>query len=96
MSKLSQGGANAGASGGSKRYWFGAKTYGWGWGLPLVWQGWAVLLGYIALMLLGCVLFNPARSVLSFLLYVGVLNVLLLAICWRTGEPPVWRWGHKK
>ena len=25
-----------------KEYWFAAKTYGWGWGLPTVWQGWLV------------------------------------------------------
>jgi hypothetical protein len=25
------------------RYWFPAKRYGWGWGLPVTWQGWAVL-----------------------------------------------------
>jgi hypothetical protein len=25
------------------RYWFPAKTYGWGWGLPSTWEGWLVL-----------------------------------------------------
>jgi hypothetical protein len=28
------------------RYWFPAKTYGWGWGLPSTWEGWLVLVGY--------------------------------------------------
>ena len=31
------------------RYWFPAKRYGWGWGLPAVWQGWVVLVGFIGL-----------------------------------------------
>jgi hypothetical protein len=22
------------------RYWFPAKRYGWGWGIPSTWQGW--------------------------------------------------------
>jgi hypothetical protein len=22
-----------------KKYWFPRKTYGWGWGLPIAWQG---------------------------------------------------------
>jgi hypothetical protein len=26
-----------------KKYWFPAKRYGWGWGIPNVWQGWLVL-----------------------------------------------------
>ncbi len=24
-------------------YWFPAKRYRWGWGLPSVWQGWVVM-----------------------------------------------------
>ena len=31
----------------SSKYWFRAKRYGWGWGLPCAWQGWAVLTGYV-------------------------------------------------
>jgi hypothetical protein len=23
-------------------YWFPAKRYGWGWGIPVTWQGWVV------------------------------------------------------
>lgn len=95
MFKLSQGEVNAGASGASKRYWFAAKTYGWGWGLPLVWQGWVVLFGYIALLVAGGVLLAPLRPLL-FVLYSSVLSALLVAICWRTGEPPAWRWGAEK
>ena len=28
-----------------EKYWFPAKRYGWGWGLPSTWQGWIVLAG---------------------------------------------------
>lgn len=31
--------------------WFRPKRYGYGAGLPLRWQGWAVLAGYIAVLL---------------------------------------------
>ena len=34
--------------------WFAPKRYGYGAGLPVAWQGWALLAGYIAVML-GCV-----------------------------------------
>lgn len=37
----------------SKRYWFPAKKYGWGWGMPATWQGWLVLGAYLALTLGG-------------------------------------------
>ena len=31
--------------------WFAPKRYGYGAGLPIAWQGWALLAGYIAVML---------------------------------------------
>ena len=34
-------------------YWFPARRYGWGWGLPATWQGWLVLAGYVLLALVG-------------------------------------------
>ena len=79
-----------------ERYWFPAKRYGWGWGLPTVWQGWGVLVGFLVLLGVGIVLFLPSKNVLSFILYVCVLNALLFAICYAKGEPPAWRWGDKK
>jgi large subunit ribosomal protein L4 len=35
------------------RYWFPVKRYGWGWGLPTAWQGWAVLAVFAGLMVAG-------------------------------------------
>jgi hypothetical protein len=77
------------------RYWFPAKRYGWGWGLPSSWQGWLVIVGYLALLALGCTLFPPASRTAAFVGYVAGLTALLIAICWLKGEPPRWRWGDK-
>ena len=74
-------------------YWFPAKRYGWGWGLPASWQGWLVIAGYVALLALGFALFPPASRTAAFVAYVVALTVLLVAICWLKGEPPRWRWG---
>ena len=76
-------------------YWFPAKKYGWGWGLPLAWQGWLVLLAFFALMAAGPFLFPPQQAPAAFTIYVVVLCALLFGICWLTGEPPRWRWGDK-
>ena len=35
----------------TKRYWFPAKRYGWGWGPPATWQGWAVLILWLAVLI---------------------------------------------
>lgn len=79
----------------STRYWFPAKRYGWGWGWPVAWQGWAVMAGYLVLLFGGIVVLDPRVRVLGVLLYVTVLSLALVAICWRTGEPPRWRWGER-
>ena len=78
-----------------REYWFPAKRYGWGWGLPSTWQGWVVMAVFIVLLGTGFVLFSVAVHTVGFLLYNGVLVVLLIAVCYAKGEPPCWRWGNK-
>ncbi len=78
-----------------QRYWFHAKRYGWGWGLPASWQGWLVTLVYVALLAFGIVIFPTERRLAAFLAYVVILSVALVAVAWHKGEPPRWRWGGK-
>ena len=78
----------------ANNYWFPAKRYGWGWGLPVTWKGWAVLAVFIALFGLGFMLFPPNSALAYLLAYVAVLTTLLVAICWLKGEPLRWRWGN--
>jgi len=75
------------------RYWFPAKTYGWGWGLPSTWQGWLVLGGYVGLLVALCVLVSAYRHPFWFWTALMALMAGLIAICWWKGEPPKWRWG---
>jgi hypothetical protein len=77
-------------------YWFPAKRYGWGWGFPTTWQGWAILalfLGFIAGGTLLFRVFAPPKALTAYLAYVGVLSALFVGICWLKGEPLRWRWG---
>ncbi|MBM4233630.1 MAG: hypothetical protein FJ160_05540 [Gammaproteobacteria bacterium] len=74
-------------------YWFPTKRYGWGWGLPICWQGWVVMIAYFILLLLGAITFPPMTKVFEFVIYVQVLTLVLVLICWLKGEPPRWRWG---
>jgi len=55
-----------------------------------------VLLGFVMLVLLGSMLFPPGREPAAFAALVGVLCVLLVAVCCLKGEPPRWRWGGDK
>ncbi|MCV2359934.1 hypothetical protein LNV08_13230 [Paucibacter sp. TC2R-5] len=76
--------------------WFPAKRYGWGWGLPVRWQGWLVLSAYAILMVWAAFLLSPEQQPLSYSVSVAVLTALLLLICWCKGERPRWRWGDEK
>ena len=74
--------------------WFPAMRYGFGWGLPIRWQGWAVLLSYLALMLLGGLLVKKSPFlVVPFVICAFILSGLLVYICWKKGEKPEVRWG---
>ncbi|QOY62722.1 hypothetical protein INQ40_12780 [Lysobacter sp. H21R4] len=78
-----------------KNYWFPAKTFGWGWGFPRVWQGWLVLLAYLCGLVTIFFQIPPDSDPNGFTLFVLALSIVLVAICWLKGEPPRWRWGGK-
>jgi hypothetical protein len=86
-------------SGDRPPYWFRAKRYGYGWGLPVRWQGWAVLAGYGAAMtgagLAGEWLAPPLGPVLTVTLML-VSTIAFVVVCRRTGERPEWRWGDDR
>lgn len=75
------------------RIWFPAKTHGWGWGLPVAWQSWAVLAGDVAAMVALPFAFHPERRPVPYFAGVALATLALLAICWARGERPRWRWG---
>lgn len=78
-----------------QRHWFPAKRYGWGWGLPVTWQGWAVLVAFFVLLAGGAIFLLPSPHPAMFVAYSAVLSAVLIAVCWVKGEPPRWRWGNR-
>jgi hypothetical protein len=77
----------------SPRYWFPAKTYGWGWGQPSTWEGWVVLGGYLSVLVALCVLVLADCHPYWFCTELMPIIAGLIVICWWKGEPPRWRWG---
>ena len=76
--------------------WFPAKRYGWGWGPPVKWQGWAALFVYIAVITIAVLKFPPSHDLVAFLAVVLLATLAFILVCWWKGEPPKWRWGEKK
>jgi len=76
--------------------WFPAKRYGWGWGFPCTWQGWAVVITYLGLIALASVVVRPDLYMKWWVACIVGLSLLLVVVCWWKGEKPGWRWGDKK
>jgi hypothetical protein len=72
--------------------WFPAKRYGWGWGLPIAWQGWVVLIVWLLVMIAaGPLLVSRSRQLFGG--FAVLMLALLIAIAYARGERPRWRWG---
>lgn len=75
-------------------FWFPAKRYGWGWGLPVRWQGWVIFLLYFASICAGIKYFQPRNDVAGFTIGFAIATVIFIAIvAWKGEKPLAWRWG---
>lgn len=75
------------------RYWFRAKRYGWGWGLPATWEGWVTLGVFLAVTVGAPVVFGDGALAVT-IIEIAALGGLIL-LCAIKGEPPKWRWGGR-
>lgn len=77
------------------RPWFRHKVYGFGAGLPMVWQGWAFMGLHVALIIgLAALLEDQPLA-----LFVGILTAAILPLpiyASRTEGGWRWRWGGDK
>jgi hypothetical protein len=76
----------------NKRPWFRAKRWGYGTGLPVAWQGWALLLSHMIVVTTVALLLKG-----SPLLMIPATLIVLLAplplYAARTDGGWTWRWG---
>jgi uncharacterized membrane protein YdfJ with MMPL/SSD domain len=70
--------------------WFAARRFGYGAGVPLTWQGWAVLAAYGLLLFLAV---NFLASLLKLALIVVSTLALIFISARRTEGGWHWRWG---
>ena len=75
-------------------HWFAAKRYGYGAGLPIAWQGWALLGSYVAIAVATGILAKDKPAVV--LAVIIPLTAFLLLIAARTTRGGWrWRWGER-
>jgi hypothetical protein len=76
--------------------WFAQKRFGYGAGLPLTWQGWALLGGYmITIFLLAWLIAAaaPAVKVVAIMLFALATGLFVEVSRRRTRGGWKWRWG---
>lgn len=83
----------------TKRIWFKAKRYGWGW-QPLTWEGWLTMVVWIGVNVWWFIrvdhLQHSGSDTLINVAPVFIVSTLiLLGICYIKGEHPHWHWGDK-
>ncbi|MFL6765241.1 MAG: hypothetical protein ACJ8FO_08620 [Sphingomicrobium sp.] len=74
--------------------WFAPKRYGYGSGMPISWQGWALTIGFTAIAILLATQFRhrPPQLVAAL----TPLVIVFLLICARTTRGGWrWRWGDE-
>jgi len=73
--------------------WFAPKRYGFGSGLPIRWQGWALVAAFLAVCLAVSKAFRDNRLVtLAIMVPVAATFVVVVARTTRGGWR--WRWGE--
>ena len=80
---------------GNRGEWFAPKRYGLGVGLPVAWQGWALLAGYAALIGLALLIFGP-NDLLALTIVIPATLALLIVMARTTQGGWRWRWGEKE
>lgn len=75
--------------------WFAPKRFGLGSGLPIAWQGWAVLLVYLAVI--GGAIWAWGEHALPTLSVLLTATAVLLVTAARTTRGGWrWRWGEEE
>ncbi len=76
------------------KYWFKRKRYGWGY-VPVSWEGWLAVAIFIGVVTTAAVALprDQPPPVKFFLLIFGAAGALL-AVCYKKGPHPRWRWGR--
>lgn len=75
--------------------WFAAKRYGYGAGIPIAWQGWALLVAYIAALALMSRLLLPAHRSVWAIIFVALTIALIAIVAQHTRGGWHWRWGPR-
>ena len=75
--------------------WFAPKRYGYGAGRPIAWQGWALVIAYLALLFGATQLLHDSPwAMASVIVTASCIFIIIVTKTTRGGFR--WRWGDKE
>jgi len=74
--------------------WFAPKRYGLGTGLPIRWQGWALLIGFGALIIAVAFAFKGSPVLAAAIIVPASILFLIVGVKTTRGGWR-WRWGDE-
>lgn len=75
--------------------WFAPKRYGYGTGLPIAWQGWALLIGFLAVILALATILAPRHPVIFMPVALVLTAGFVVIAAQHTRGGWRWRWGER-
>jgi hypothetical protein len=75
--------------------WFAPKRYGCGPEIPISWQGWAMTIGFVVLVLAICLVMKSRPMQLAAALAPPVVIIVIIGCRTRRGGCR-WRWGEEE
>lgn len=77
----------------NRKPWFAVKRYGYGAGLPIAWQGWVLLLVYVAAITgLGLLAEQMRGAPLAGVMALIILLTAILILIVKARTHGEWRW----
>lgn len=78
--------------------WFAPKRHGYGSGLPIAWQGWALMIGYVLVVIAAAqfIAWDEEVGWIAFIaLFVPATAAFLYITAIKTRGGWRWRWGEE-
>lgn len=73
--------------------WFAPKRFGYGAGMPIAWQGWALILGFSAALLAAGALLAARHPIVFVVVAIALTIPLTIISAQHTRGGWKWRWG---
>ena len=69
--------------------WFAPRRYGYGAGLPIAWQGWAVTAAFVAIVAIAGLMLDGKPALQATIVLPALIGLLIVAAKTTRGG---WRW----